>query len=109
MVVIPVVPVVDRVGNTQFVPDTDNPITVRVNVSTDRQASAELPGQVDVKVLKVSFRGLPPELSLEVDSYDRIELRGEEWDVAVPPVTSGVTRATAHFAVILRSRNRLVQ
>ena len=106
MLVYPVVYELDRLGNRHRVPDHTQPIQLYVNVSTDRQASAELPGQVDVKVLKVSFRGFPEGVTLQPNSYDRIELRGEEWDVAVPPLFSNNTRATRHWAVILRSRNK---
>jgi len=94
---------VDRMGNSIKVADVDSaPMELWVNVSTDRQATAEVPGQVDVKVLKITTRSFP------IDSYDRIVLRGEEWDMAVPPVISQWTRATSHVALILRSRNRLV-
>lgn len=94
----------DNYGNRQWFPSEDpaDRFTVRVNVSTDRQMTAELPGQLDVRVLKVSLRGYPVG---EPHSYDRIELRGEEWDLAVPPVHSQLTRATKHWYFILRSRS----
>jgi len=92
----------DRFGNHVLVADEVNALHIWVNVSTDRQASAELPGQVDVKVLKVTTRIFP------VDTFDRIEFRGEEWDLAVPPVISQWTKATSHVSMILRSRNRKV-
>lgn len=101
MLVFPSAEQLDRQGNRVRVADMDAaPISLLVNVSTDRQATAELPGQVDVMVLKVSTREFP------LDSYDRIELRGQEWDLAVPPVFSRWTRSTSHVALILRSRNR---
>lgn len=103
MLVYPAQEATDRYGNIQHFPRTTNPLEVWVNISTDRQQSAELPGQVDVKVLKVSFRQYPQG---EPHSYDRIILRGEEWDLAVPPVKSGLTWATRHFYMILRSRQK---
>lgn len=87
-------------GNAQQVPNYAAPVTRRVNVSTDRQSYAELPGHVDVKVLKVSTRALPAE------THSVVILRGEEWDVAVPPVESNISKTTTHISMILRSRNR---
>ena len=94
----------DNYSNEQWFPSTNpaHSFTVRVNVSTDRQMTAELPGQVEVKVLKVSLRGYPD--GREPHSYDRFELRGVEWDLAVPPVQSKLSRATKHWFFILRSR-----
>lgn len=104
MTVWPATSQTDNYGNTQWFPsqDSNDRFTLRVNVSTDRQMTAELPGQLDVKVLKVSFRGYPIG---EPNSYDRIELRGEEWDLAVPPVRSQLGRSTSHWFFILRSRS----
>jgi hypothetical protein len=90
----------DRLGNAQLGPDRENPTLRKINVTTDRQSSAELPGQVDVKVLKFSTRTLP------VASYALAVFRGEEWDVAIPPIESNISRTTKHVGVILRSRNR---
>lgn len=106
MTVWPARQVVDNYGNTQWYPSEDPAdwFTVGVNISTDRQMTAELPGQLDVKVLKVSLRGYPAGKG-EPHSYDRIELRGEEWDLAVPPVCSRLSRATKHWFFILRSRS----
>lgn len=92
----------NRVGNEVHVPNYATPVTRWVNATTDRQSFAEVPGHVDVKVLKISTRALPAATnSLAI-------FRGEEWDVAIPPTTSQVGRATEHIAITLRSRNKRV-
>ena len=111
LTIYPVVSVTDMLGNTTSQPDNNNPLTMMVNVSTDRQTSAEIVGQLDVKVLKISFRKYPPDVdenTFSPASYDRLVLRGEEWDTAQPPVWSNVSRATSHYALIIHSRNRKV-
>lgn len=76
-------------------------ITRRVTVSGDRQATAELPGQVSTKVVKLLCRPVPG-----LDGEARVEFRGEEWDLAMPPHhSSGASRATLHDEITLRSRN----
>ena len=111
LTIYPVVSVTDLLGNTTNRPDNDNPLTMMVNVSTDRQTSAEIVGQLDVKILKISFRKYPSEVSEDTfspTSYDRLVLRGEEWDAAQPPAWTNVSRATSHYMLILHSRNRKV-
>lgn len=77
------------------------PIVRRVTVSSDRQSTAELPGQVATKVVKISCRPVPG-----LDGEARVEFRGEEWDLAQPPHHStGASRATLHDEMLLRSRN----
>lgn len=76
-------------------------IVRRVTVSSDRQATAELPGQVSTKVVKLICQPVPG-----LDGEARVEFRGEEWDLAMPPHhSSGASRATAHDEITLRSRN----
>lgn len=96
----PVKYVTDRLGNTMKQPDMENGRTVLVTCSTDRQTTAELPGQVDVSVVKISLR------IMDIESWSLVIFRNEEWDLAPPPVISRMTRATEHMALILRSRNR---
>lgn len=80
--------------------------TVRVTVTADKQAIAELPGQVHVKVVRMFFRW--PESRGKLGSNARIVFRGEDWDMSVPPHYSyGASRAMRHVELIIKSRNRL--
>lgn len=79
---------------------SDTAVPVRVSVSPDRNASAELPGQVDVKVLRCVARDAP------VGSWVRVVYEGENWDLAAPPhFSQGVSKATRNVTFTLRSRN----
>lgn len=83
---------------------TEDPFPVRVNEIRDRSSIPELPGQVDATIFKVVTRSLPPTTS----SWDRIVWRDAEWDMAVPPIPIGFSKANRHWHLILRSRNRKV-
>lgn len=75
----------------------------RATVAEDRQADAELPGQVSNKVVRVVVRDAPG-----IDSYAGINFRGERWDLAGPPhFSNGVSRAIKHVEILLRSRNQM--
>lgn len=75
----------------------------RATVAEDRQADAELPGQVSNKVVRVIVRDAPG-----IDSYAGINFRGERWDLAGPPhFSNGVSRAIKHVEILLRSRNQM--
>lgn len=94
------IPQINRLGVKVKGP-SDVPIVRKVTVSSDRQATAELPGQVYTKVVKLSFRPIQG-----LDAEARVFFRGEEWDMAQPPHrSSGASRATRHDEVLLRSRN----
>lgn len=98
----PSVQQVNRMGVTLKVP-SDVGIRRRVTVASDRQATAELPGQVYTKVVRLLVRPVPG-----LDAEARVEFRGEEWDLAQPVHhSSGASRATRHDEVLLRSRNRV--
>jgi hypothetical protein len=69
-------------------------------MSRDRNASAELPGQVDVKIIRCVARDAP------VGSWVRVVFAGEEWDLAAPPhFGAGVSKATRNVTFTIRSRN----
>lgn len=99
--VYPEVTVINDRGTPVKMPAT-TPVRVRATVTEDRSSSAELPGQVEVKVVKFTARSAP------VGSWAKVMYRGEEWDVAIPPHFSvGPSRATDHVEFTLRSRNRV--
>jgi hypothetical protein len=98
----PTVKKVDVDGNEVSMP-AETPYQRRVTVAEDRQADAELSGQVSNKVVRLTVRGLP-----QVDSWSGFEFRGELWDLAAPPHWSnGVSRAVRHVEITLRSRNQI--
>jgi hypothetical protein len=83
--------------------DPDNYQTIKVTVVTDRQADAEVVGQLSVKNLRVMTRKPIP------GSWARVKFRGEWWDLREPPTEShGISRATRHWEFAIRSRNELV-
>lgn len=89
----------DSRGNKKMLP-TAGPVQIRVTVSEDRGSDAELPGQVSSEVLRVVTRSAP------AGSWSRIVFRGQEWDIAAPPIrTPGISNATRHIEFNIRSRN----
>lgn len=79
--------------------------TIRVTVAEDRQSLAEIPGQLDVKVVRLIFRW-PHEDAIGTGS--RVLFRNEEWDLQEPPhYSSGASRAMRHVEILIKSRNQL--
>lgn len=77
--------------------------TRRATVAEDRQADAELPGQVSNKVVRLVVRDTPG-----LDSYAEVWFRGEQWDLGGPPhFSNGASRAVRHVELLLRSRNKM--
>lgn len=91
--------VVNSRGDRVRVP-SDVATPVRVSMSRDRNSTAELPGQVDVKIIRCVARKAP------VGSWARILYDGEEWDLAAPPhFGEGVSKNTRNVTFTIRSRN----
>jgi len=88
----------DSRNNLVKVP-SETPVKVLATTSYDRSSIAELPGQIDVDVLKCVARDAP------VGSWARIIHDGKAWDLATPPRFSpGVSKATRFVQFTLRSR-----
>lgn len=99
ILVYPEVTVTNNRGEEVKVP-SETPVPVRVSMSKDRNSSAELPGQVEVKVIRCVTRSAP------ISGWARVVYNGEEWDLAAPPhVSQGISKATRNTTFILRSRN----
>lgn len=95
----PEVDVVNKRGDHMKVP-SDTPVKVRVSMARDRNQAAELPGQVDVKIIKCMAREAP------VGTWARIVYLDEEWDLAAPPHRGiGVSKASTSVSFTIRSRN----
>lgn len=78
---------------------------VRVTVAEDRQSVAEIPGQLDVKVVRLIFRWPYED---DIGTGSRVLFRNEEWDLQEPPhYSSGASRAMRHVEILIKSRNQL--
>lgn len=103
MLIYPITRAEDSRGNMHETP-SKVPVKIRVTVTEGRGSDAELPGQVTSAVLRCTSRRAP------VASWARIVFRGEEWDVAAPPVFSpGASSATKHVEFDIRSRNTSIK
>ena len=97
----PEVETTNRRGDKMKIP-SETPVKVRVSMSKDRNSTAELPGQVDVKIIRCVTRTAP------VGTWSRIVYGGEDWDLAAPPhFSDGVSRATRNVTFTIRSRNKI--
>lgn len=105
LVVWPSIEVTNSRGSTEWTQDLDNPIRMRVTTSMDRSQIADLPGQVDVEVVKVKTRTYP---GRDGGTWARCQLDGVEYDLAEPPrYTKGPSRTLSHWTFTLRSRANL--
>lgn len=88
----------DSRNNLVKVP-SDTPIKLHATTTLDRSSIAELPGQIDVSVIKCVTRDAP------VGAWARVIYDGREWDLAAPPRFSpGMSKATQFVSFTLRSR-----
>jgi len=88
----------DSRNNLVKVP-SETPIEVRATTTADRSSTAELPGQIEVSVIKCMTRDAP------VGAWARVVHEGREWDLASPPRFSpGRSKATRFVSFTLRSR-----
>jgi hypothetical protein len=101
ILVYPEVEVVNARGERVRVP-SETPVKVRCSLSRDRNQTAELPGQVDVKIYRAVARDAP------VGAWVKVVHDGEEWDLTAPPsFSAGVSKATRQVSFTIRSRNDL--
>lgn len=99
MLVYPEVEVTNRRSEVIKQPAKE-PVPIRVTTFLDSAAVAELPGQIDIEILKCISRDAP------LGTWSRVEYRGRDWDIAAPPRVSagGASRATRHIVFSIRSR-----
>lgn len=90
----------DRRGNELVLADADGPYEVRVWSIPQRSARAEVPGQMQINVIRI---GCAAELT-DVNLWSRVELHGTVWDVVTPPAYHHGTRRTRHWSIDLRER-----
>ena len=96
--VYPEVKMRDSRNNLVKVP-SDTPVKVHATTTFDRSSIAELPGQIDLSVVKCVTRDAP------VGSWARVVYDNQEWDLAAPPRFSpGMSKNTRFVSFTLRSR-----
>lgn len=92
-------PSTDARGDETYAP-AGEPLEVRAVVTADRSARAEVPGQMDIDVVKMVTSA-----DLEgVDLWSRAEWGDEWWDIVAPPARRIGTRGTRHWTLTLRRR-----
>lgn len=103
----PQVEIITPRGDKKKVPATE-PVTLRCTTSEDRSQIADLPGQIDIHIVRVITRKLPTAPDGTPATFSRIMYQGQEYDMAEPPRRSfGMSRATDHWEFKLRSRSNL--
>lgn len=90
---------VDRRGNAVQAP-TGPSVTLRAWVVPERGSRAELPGQQQVKIIKLGTTDDVAGISL----WSRAEWDGHWWDVVVPPESHYGSRHVRHWTITLRWR-----
>lgn len=95
--------ITDSRGNLTAIADMDNPIPVTVASTPQRSSRAELPGQQDIDVTRITVGADVPGIDT-VDSWARVLWRGSMWDVVVPPAYHHGTRHTRHYSIDIRRR-----
>ena len=85
-----------RSGHHPVTPDG-----VRVTVAEDRQSKAELPGQIDFRVLRMHVRD-----RVLVSSWDFVWFRGRWWEPATPEWDAAGLGNARHQELLLREANQ---
>ena len=96
----PTVLVTDRRGNVSPVP-SQAPIVRKCSVSLERSQIAETTGNVVTKLVRITVRSLPDDIT----SWSRVRFRDADWDMHEPPAETGFSPLTKHWELTLRSRN----
>lgn len=78
------------------------PDGVRVTVAEDESAKAELPGQIDFRVLRMHLRD-----SAVTSSWDFVWFRGRWWEPVNPEWDSIGLLNTRHQELLLREANQM--
>jgi len=92
--------ITDHRGNKVKVANMDDPIPIKAWFAPQRSARAEVPGQVQIDVMRM---GVDAGLS-GMDLWSRIEWMGSQWDIVSPPAYHNGTRHTRHWTIDLRKR-----
>lgn len=90
----------DNRGNDVKSANLADPITVRAVFVPQRSARAELPGQMEIDVVRMLVDANLPGVTL----WSQVEWNGGQWDVVSPPSYHHGTRHTRHWSIDLRKR-----
>ena len=91
---------IDDRGNKVRVADPNDYEYVTVAQIPQRSASAEVPGQMVINVVRLI---VDPNIR-DMDIWSRVEFNGKEWDVVTPPSYHHGTRHTRHWSIDVRER-----
>ena len=90
----------NKAGEITSVPDWDRPYHTVASQRSERTARAEVPGEGEIEIIKVTVR---PDVS-GLNSWGRAWFMGTHWDVSAPPEYRHGTRHVRHLTLTLRSR-----
>lgn len=91
--------VTDKRGNRTKMA-TGETVTVRGAVVPDRSSRAEVPGQMEINVLRIITDSDLPDVSI----WSRVEMMGTWWDPVTPPEMHRGTTLTRHWSFLVRRR-----
>lgn len=75
-------------------------IETRAAIVPQRSATAEVPGQAQINVIRlIVAHDLP-----DVDLWSRVEVLGKVWDIVTPPAHHQGSRQTRHWSIDVRER-----
>jgi hypothetical protein len=90
----------DSRGNRTLVADDTDVIEVTAAFIPQRSAKAEVPGQMQINVVRMI---VDPHLE-DVGLWSRVEYQGKQWDIVSPPSYHAGSRHTQHWSMDLRER-----
>jgi hypothetical protein len=90
----------DSRGNKVQTVDEESPYSTRGWVIPGRSSRAEVPGQMDIDIVRIGVGSDFP----GVDSWSRVLWKGDLYDVVIPPLYHHGTRHVRHWTIDLRKR-----
>lgn len=93
-------------GPKMWVEDRDNPLELKIGISTDRTSRAEVRGDVEIEVINARFPYSVGGVPLEgVGPGAILSWDGSDWDVAAPPsIRKTRTHSVRHLTAQIRRR-----
>lgn len=92
--------IIDDRGNKTIQPVAEGAYTIRVSITPDRSARAEVPGEMEIDVINIRVPHMLPGITIR----SRVYLGGSWWDLVSPPAHRVGTRHTRHTTLTLRRR-----
>ena len=94
----------DNRGNSFERPTLTSPrFKTRVWEYADRSSKAEVPGQMEIDLVKIGLSATNP-LASKISTTSRVYWKGHWWDVAAPAAYHPGPRQTRHISLSLRRR-----